>query len=410
MPVGILLSSIKPNPNNPRIIKDDKFKKLVQSITDFPEMMAKRPMVCVTDVDGKIFPLGGNMRLKAIQEIGYKEIPEDWITMADEWTEEKRREFIIKDNVGFGEWNWEELANDWDSQQLSDWGLDIPGFDIAPEVTEDDFDGVPPKEPITVLGDLYELNEHRLHCADSTDSDAVAMLMNGKKADMLFTDPPYNVDYEGKTAEKLKIKNDNIKDFQQFLNDAFISADLFMKEGAIYYIAHPDVFAYEFIAAVRNANWKQARPAVVQWVKDQIVMGRGDYHSQTEPILYGWKEGAAHFKVLTRDQSNVWKVDKPKRNGEYPTMKPVALVAKAIQNHSVGLIIDLFFGSGTTLIASDQLNRICYGQELDPKYCDVIVARYIKHRRSTGSSLVIKRNGVELSEDEINKYIENTAA
>ena len=134
------ISKLKNNPNNPRLIKDDKFKKLVESIRTFPEMMEKRPIVCVTDVDGKIFPLGGNMRLKALQELKYKEIPDNWIQMADEWTEEQRREFVIKDNVGFGEWNWEELANNWDAEQLADWGLSLPGFDQA----EDAGDGPDP--------------------------------------------------------------------------------------------------------------------------------------------------------------------------------------------------------------------------------------------------------------------------
>ena len=136
------INQIKPNPNNPRLIKDDKFKKLVKSIEEFPEMMEKRPIVCVTDVDGKIYPLGGNMRLKALQELKYKEIPDSWVLMADEWTEEKRREFVIKDNIGFGEWDWEELANGWDSEKLEEWGLDLPGFGEAEEAGEgsDPFD------------------------------------------------------------------------------------------------------------------------------------------------------------------------------------------------------------------------------------------------------------------------------
>jgi len=133
------LNEIKPNPNNPRLIKDDKFIKLVQSIKDFPEMMEKRPIVCVTDVDGKIYPLGGNMRFKALKEIGYKDIPENWVTMADDWTEEKRREFVIKDNVGFGEWDWEQLANDWDNEELESWGLDVVGFDIDSDELSTDF-------------------------------------------------------------------------------------------------------------------------------------------------------------------------------------------------------------------------------------------------------------------------------
>ena len=142
------INKLKPNPNNPRLIKDDKFKKLVKSIQNFPEMMAKRPMVCVTDVDGKLFPLGGNMRLRAIQEIGMNEIPDEWIVLADEWTEEQRREFTIKDNVGFGEWNWEQLANEWDADDLSEWGLDVPGFAIEPDY--DDLIGEEKNKPATL--------------------------------------------------------------------------------------------------------------------------------------------------------------------------------------------------------------------------------------------------------------------
>ncbi len=391
MAKSIDITKIKPNPKNPRVIKDGKFKQLVESLRSFPGMLDKRPLVCVTDpVDSKIFPLGGNMRLKAAIELKMEKLP---VEMADDWTEEQRQEFIIKDNVGYGEWDWGQLQADWDVTQLADWGLDIPQqFVVAPEATEDNYEI--PDEITTdiVLGDLFEIGEHRLLCGSSTDADAVVTLMAGKKADMLWTDPPYNVDYEGKTKQKLKIQNDDIKDFVGFLTDSFLSADGVLNEGAVYYIAHPDIFAYEFIHAVRACNWKQARPAVVLWVKDSLVMGRGDYHAQSEPILYGWKEGAAHLKVITRTESNVWNIPRPKSSQEHPTMKPVELVARAIKNHSVGLILDLFLGSGTTMVASHQLNRKCYGMELDPKYCQVIIDRM----RKLDPNLVIKKNGVTL--------------
>ena len=193
------LNQLKSNPNNPRLIKDDKFKKLVTSLREFPEMMEKRPMVCVTDTDGKLYPLGGNMRLKALKEIGYKEIPDAWIMLADEWSEEKRKEFTIKDNVGFGEFEWDTLANEWDEEKLVEWGLDIPMFetDKVIEAEEDDFD-VPDGgiETDIVIGDLFEIGEHRLLCGDSTDSDQVAKLMNGEKADMAHNDPPYGMKKE----------------------------------------------------------------------------------------------------------------------------------------------------------------------------------------------------------------------
>ena len=148
------INQIKPNPNNPRLIKDDKFQKLVKSISEFPEMMEKRPIVCVTDVDGKIFPLGGNMRYKALKELNYKEIPDNWILLADEWTEEQRREFVIKDNVGFGEWNWEELANDWDSEKLEDWGLEVPNWAAGVDENSMDDDDVDIQEEFDAIGTM----------------------------------------------------------------------------------------------------------------------------------------------------------------------------------------------------------------------------------------------------------------
>jgi hypothetical protein len=186
----VKISAIKANSKNPRQIKDDKFKKLVQSIRDFPDMLNKRPLICFTDVDKKYVVLGGNMRLKAAQEVGLKEMP---IILADDWTQEQKDEFLIKDNVGFGEWNWDDLANEWDVELLNKWGLDVPNFDTEVlEAEEDDFDTTPPEDPITVLGDLYEIGNHRLLCGDSTDSDQVAKLMNGQKAELLFTSPPYS--------------------------------------------------------------------------------------------------------------------------------------------------------------------------------------------------------------------------
>ena len=403
------LSQIKPNPNNPRLIKDDKFKKLVKSLSEFPEMMEKRPMVCVTDTDGKLYPLGGNMRLKALQELKYKEIPDTWIMLADEWSEEKRNRFTISDNVSFGDWDWDTLANEWNVEELTEWGLDIPNFEIDEvlEAEEDDFD-VPEGgiETDIVLGDLFEIGEHRLLCGDSTDSDSVAKLMNGEKADMVFTDPPYNVDYVGKTKEKLKIQNDkhNVSEFRKIISDAISNLILFTKRGGAYYVCIP------LEAGVTDLFLERTHlQSVLIWLKNTIVMGRKDYQQQTEPILfllndteeetyegivYGWNFGDSHEFYGGRKQSNVWKFDKPQRNGKHPTMKPIPLVGKAINNSSKekDLTLDLFLGSGTTMVAAHQLKRKCYGMELDPKYCQVIVDRM----RKLDPNLVIKKNGVEI--------------
>lgn len=280
------------------------------------------------------------------------------------------------------------------------------------EAQEDDFNGVPPKEPITVLGDLYELNEHRLICGDSTQTDTFEKLFNGQLADLVVTDPPYNVAYEGKTKEKLKIDNDKQSDgdFYQFLYDFYTALGTYTKAGGAWYVWFADVEIVNFAKSFVDSGLKLAQ--MVIWQKNSLVMGRKDYHFIHEPCLYGWKEGAAHGWYSDRKQTTIIKMDRPSRNAEHPTMKPVALFAYQIGNSSKqgDIVADGFGGSGTTIISCDQMQRKGYLVEFDPKYCDVIVARYIKHRKETGSSLVIKRNGQQLSEDEINKYIENTHA
>jgi DNA modification methylase len=401
----VKISEVKTNPKNPRLIKDDKFRKLVKSIQEFPQMLELRPIV----VDENNIVLGGNMRLKACKEAGLKEV---FIVKADNLTELQKDEFIVKDNVGFGEWDWDMLANEWDVEKIQDWGLDLP-VDLSItelEAEEDDF-SVPEGgiETDIVLGDLFEIGEHRLLCGDSTCSDTVAKLMNGEKADMVFTDPPYNVDYEGKTKEKLKIQNDkhSLSQFRMFMSDVISNLVIFTKKGGSYYVCIPlEVGVTDLFLEKTHLQ------SVLIWLKNVIVMGRKDYQQKTEPILfltnqeeeteyteeetyegivYGWNFGDSHKYYGGRKQSNVWNFDKPQRNGEHPTMKPIALVAKAINNSSKieNIIMDLFLGSGSTMVASHQLKRKCYGMELDPKYCQVIIDRMKK----LDPSLVIKRNG-----------------
>jgi len=383
-------TDIHANENNPRILKDDKFKKLVQSIKDFPEMLEIRPIV----VNNDMMVLGGNMRLKAIQEIGLKEIP---IIKAENLTEEQQREFLIKDNVGFGEWDWDALANDWDADDLKDWGMDLP-TDFNPEVLEaeeDDFEIPETIETDIVLGDLFEIGEHRLLCGDSTDSDAVAKLMNGEKADMVFTDPPYNIDYEGKTKQRLKIQNDKktSSEFYGFLFMAFKNYFDFTHKGTAIYIAHADSERINFQNAMEDVGYRQKQTII--WVKDSIVLGRQDYHWRHEPILYGWKDdNGKHKWESDRKQDTVWEVKRPTVSKEHPTMKPIELCSKGISNSSkIGEgVLDLFLGSGSTMVASHQLKRKCYGMELDPKYCQVIVDRMKK----LDATIKIKKNGVEI--------------
>lgn len=380
----IKLSTIKSNKSNPRFIKDDKFEKLVKSIKEFPEMMEKRPIVCVTDTDGSIYPIGGNMRLKALQHLNYKEIPANWITLADTWTKEQIDEFVIKDNVGFGEWDWDVLANEWDNEKLEEWGLELP-FDMNEEEEveseEDDFE-VPDggTETDIVLGDVFEIGEHRLLCGDSTTTEAFEKLMQGEMADMVVTDPPYNVAYEGKTKDALKIENDSMgnDDFYKFLYDFYTSLSTVVKKGGAIYVWHASSEVINFGKAMVDAGWLLKQQLI--WVKNTMVMGRQDYQWKHEPCLYGWLAGASHNWYSDRKQTTVIEWDKPQRNGEHPTMKPIGLFGYQIENSSKqgDLVIDAFGGSGTTMVACEQLKRKARIIEFDPRYCQVIVDRMIK--------------------------------
>jgi len=229
------------------------------------------------------------------------------------------------------------------------------------------------EESITKPGDLWILGEHRVLCGDATISTDVEKLMDGQKANMLHTDPPYGVDYEG-------IPNDDLKDtvFEQFLIDALTLAHISLHSGSNVYVWHADITALEFITAFRTAGFTQARPSTIQWVKPSLVMSQGDYHSQNEPCLYGWKDGSGRVRVSDRKQTTLWNCNRTTDNKVHPTMKPVELCQRAIENSSVPncIVIDTFLGSGSTLIACEKTKRKCYGMELDPHYCDVIVKRW----------------------------------
>lgn len=380
----VAISKIKSNPSNPRIIRDDKFKKLVQSIIDFPQMLDIRPIV----VDADMIVLGGNMRLKAAQDAGLKKVP---IIIADELTEEQKKEFIIKDNVGFGEWDWELLANEWDNELLVEWGLDVPvDTSVELDALEDDFDAdVDTIQTSIVLGDLIEIGEHRLLCGDSTDSDQVAKLMNGEKADMCHTDPPYNIDYEGGSKKREKIANDKLDDFPKFLYDVYTTISTALKKGGAIYVWHASSETHNFIQQFLNAGF--LFKSYIVWNKNNSTFGRSDYHWKHEPCIYGWLDGASHKWYGDRKQTTVWDIERPSRSDEHPTMKPISLCSKPLENSSTqgDIVLDVFLGSGSTMVAAHQLKRKCYGMELDPKYCQVIVDRMKK----LDSSLVIKING-----------------
>ena len=369
------IKDIKPNPNNPRVIKDEKFAKLVQSLKELPEMATVRPVV----VNSDMIVLGGNMRLKAMKEAGWKEVPVEIV----DWDEDKQRQFIIKDNVGFGEWDWEMLANEWDAEQLEDWGLDIPAFDEPKELEAEEDDYEIPDQITTdiVLGDLFEIGQHRLLCGDSTDSDAVARLMNGEKADMVFTDPPYGIAYDNEERwNGIEKQNNSTKrnkgkmilgDAEDFNPSFLLSFFSYCKEifiwGMQYYPEH------------------LGRGGCIVWnrkVESQKDVPHADFElcwSKQERNKMAW---------IT------WGGFKSKEKGEerlHTTQKPIELAAWFFEQWGKknDLVVDLFLGSGSTMVAAHQLNRKCYGMELDPKYCQVIVDRMIK----LDPSLEVKRNG-----------------
>lgn len=398
------VSQLKQNPRNPRKIEQEKLDKLVESVRSFPEMMEKRPIVCVTDVDGKLYPLGGNQRLKAIKQLDIKEIPDNWVVLADDWSEEQRQEFLIKDNVAVGEWDWEMLKTEWDIEELSEWGLDIPNFEIEPEVLEaeeDDFD-VPEGgiETDIALGDLFEIGEHRLLCGDSTDSDSVAKLMNGEKADMVFTDPPYGMkldaDYSGMKSEIFKggiggKKYDNVKgDHDDFTEELINTIFACFNDCKEIFIWGADYFA-ELLPNKNDGSW-------VVW--DKRANGNDDIaEDKSSDKMYGstfelcWSKNKHKRDIARVKWAGIFGMPSQDTKGRvHPTQKPIELANWFFNKWGKDndLVADLYLGGGTTMVAAHQLKRKCYGMELDPKYCQVIVDRM----RKLDPTLIIKRNGV----------------
>ena len=370
------LSAIKQNPNNPRSINKDKFAKLVKSIEEFPRMLELRPIVLNKDN----IVLGGNMRLKACKQIGLTEVP---VVYADDLTEEEQRQFIIKDNVGFGDWDWELLANEWDVSDLNDWGLDLPDMDVQVlEAEEDNYEEPDNLQVDVVLGDLIEIGEHRLLCGDSTDSDQVAKLMNGEKADCVYTDPPYGISHSGKGITA-PTKNGNIvegNNFGEILGDADISAavDSFNLIYNLYTDASHIWWGANYYASVLpdGFGW-------IVWDKQRV----GDTFSGAELAF-------ANKGVKVDVFRHMWHgIAKASESGDkrlHPTQKPIKLAEWCFENYNAGsLVLDAFLGSGSTMVAAHQLNRKCYGMELDPKYCQVIIDRML----NLDPTLEVKING-----------------
>lgn len=377
------ISKIKANPKNPRVIKDDKFKKLVKSLQDFPEMLEKRPLVCFTDTDGKLVVLGGNMRLKAAKEIGLKELP---VVLADDWTEEQKNQFLIKDNVGFGEWDWDDLANNLDVEQLNDWGLDVPDFKVEQEAEEDDYEIPDEVQTDIVLGDLFEIGQHRLLCGDSTNADDVFKLMNGSIIDLIYTDPPYGINEKGDRSNRGGLtKGNKLPDFKddtiQYAVDAYnLVEGIGIKRqvwwGANYYCHH----------LPQSNNW-------FVWDK-RVEEKQSDTQSDCE--LAWVKSKWSSVRIFRHLWNGLMKDSERGGKRVHATQKPVALAVWAFDYFKeVKTVMDLFTGSGSTLIACHQTNRLFFGMEIEPKYCQVIIDRMLK----LDPTIEIKKNGQPYKKD-----------
>lgn len=297
------------------------------------------------------------------------------------FTKEQFDKACIVANSDGGSFDWEILESDWDSVALGEWGLDMPGLEAKKEdVPEDDDFEIPEIKKTKInLGDVITIGEHKLLCGSSTQASEWAKIMKDELCDLVVTDPPYNVAYEGKTKDAMTIKNDSMGDgdFYQFLFDFYSALGSYTKEGGGWYVWHADSEGANFRKAMADAGLLVKQCLI--WVKNSMVMGRQDYHWKHEPCLYGWKPGAAHNWFTDRKQTTVLEFDRPSRNAEHPTMKPIELIGYQIGNSSKkgDLVCDGFLGSGTTMIASHQMERKCYGMELDPKYCQVIVERML---------------------------------
>ena len=405
--------SLTPYTKNAKVHNATQIANVANSIKRFGW---QQPIV----VDDNGVVVIGHCRLLAAKKLKLKEVP---VTVASGLTDEEIKELRIADNkTNESPWDIDLLEKDME-------GLEFEGFDFEwdglgeeyeeKEVTEDDFteDDVP-DEPTAKYGDIYQLGQHRLMCGDSTSIDDVEALMGGFKADLFLTDPPYNVDYQGGTKDALKIMNDSMEDgaFRAFLTDTFTNGDLVMKPGAAYYIWHSDSEGLNFRLAVRNANWKLRQTLI--WVKNSLVLGRQDYQLKHEQCLYGWKEGTHYFtddrteatviddkidlKKLKKEEllallekmlgdkvpTTVLYEDKPLINDIHPTMKPIRLIARLIKNSSRPgqAVLDLFGGSGSTMMACEQLERSCFTMELDPRYVDATINRWEKF---TGGKAVL---------------------
>jgi site-specific DNA-methyltransferase (adenine-specific) len=398
------IERLVPYARNARTHSDEQVAQIAASIREWGWTTP-----VLVDEDGGI--IAGHGRTLAAQRLKMAEVP---VMVARGWSDAKKRAYILADNKLALNAGWENELLNLELSELKelDFDLDLIGFsadeiaaliplELEPGLTDEDAVPEPPAVPVTVLGDVWLLGRHRVMCGDSCSITDIEKLVSGRQADMWLTDPPYNVAYEGGTKEKLTIQNDSMADdtFRQFLRDAYVAADVAMKPGAVFYIWHADSEGYNFRGAAQDAGWK-VRQCLI-WKKSSLVMGRQDYHWKHEPCLYGWKEGAGHLWAADRKQTTILEFDKPSRNGEHPTMKPVALFEYQMLNNTKGgdLVLDSFGGSGTTLIAAEKNGRHSCLMELDPKYVDVIIKRWQDFTGKTATHAETNQPFAEVTHD-----------
>jgi len=379
------------NPRKDLKSADSEYKKIKRSIEEFGYV---DPVI----VNADLTVIGGHQRLKVLKDLGYKEI--DCVVLDIEKDKEKALNIAL--NKISGEWEMGKLKDLIEELDAGAFDVELTGFDFAeiealineldPKgIKEDNFDEPPPENPITRQGDIWMLGRHRLICGDSTKPETYAALMDGKKANLILTDPPYNVSYEGTAG---KIKNDNMDDkkFYEFLVAAFKSMYDHMADGGSIYVFHADKESINFRTAFRDAGFYCHQTCI--WVKNSLVLGRCDYQYNHEPILVGWKPTSGHKFYADRKQKTTWNFDRPSKSQYHPTMKPIALIAYPIMNSSLtnSIVLDPFGGSGSTLIACEQTDRVCNTVELDEKYADVIVKRYIEQKGSDQDVFLLRNN------------------
>ena len=387
--------------NNARTHSPEQVKKLRASLREFGFI---NPVI----VDRDFNVIAGHGRILAAKEEGITEVP---CVFADHLSEAQKKAYIIADNRMAMDAGWDEelLRVEIESLEAADFDPLLTGFDEAElsklfdegnETKDDDFDVESELEnpPLTKPGDIWLLGRHRLICGDSTNPTIIDTLMNGKKANLIITDPPYNVNYEGSAG---KIKNDNMDNnaFYEFLLAAFQNTERIMADDASIYVFHADTEGLNFRRAFADAGFNLSGCCI--WKKQSLVLGRSPYQWQHEPVLFGWKKKGKHKWYAGRKETTIWEYDKPKKNGDHPTMKPIPLLAYPIQNSSAvnSIVVDPFGGSGSTLIACEQTDRICYTVELDEKFCDVIVKRYIEQVGSTNDVSVMRDSATLKYED-----------